>query len=782
MSAMADAAIVKILRDAHGIPHVRSTTVAGASFGQGFAHAQDRMWAMDADRLKALGRWAEVVGPKAVEQDKLFRKFRLAETSQVDYAAVLPATKQMLDAYADGVNAFIASAGPAPTPEHALLGVTAVERWEPWQCLAVYKFRHVLMGGWEGKTWRDKVARAAGPDVVARMYPLSKADETLILTPGSVFTGAADVDALADLSAVLAAMAPLHNEDGGGSNNWVVGGARTQSGKPLLAGDPHRGVDLPSVYYQNHLACDAFDAIGLSFPGVPGLPHFGHNAGVAWCITHTGADTQDLFVERFQRAAGPAAPLQYLHKGAWHDAHVKKHVIRVRGGEDVQFEVVTTCHGSVVAGDPASGSAITMQYTATEATNSGWDCLLPMLCAASCADFDAAMTGWVDPVNNLLTADVHGGYRFRLRGKVPKRPSRNGWLPVPGWTGEFDWQGCIPYAEMPTSVDPEQGWIATANNRVVGRGYPHYIALFWAADHRAARLRERILDVDTHSVASMTAIHADVLSRPACALLPVLHTLTPASPAGRAALAVLRAWDGQMHAGATAPAIYAALREELLCALVRPLLPVDLAADAFDRPGRGGPSMLGLMRSRIVVEVADGSSRLLPRGVSPGAVLTDALERGVEALTAALGPDMSTWQWGQLHQLKVTHPLAGAFPEATARMTPPPAPMGGDGDTVQAASFSRATGYSVTGTSVARYVFDPSDWDASGWVVPHGASGRAGDAHYTDQHATWAGHGLVPMLFSWSKIEAAATSVVEVPVTSGGAGAAADERTSGESA
>lgn len=781
---MADAATtVKILRDALGIPHVRSTTAAGAFFGQGFAHAQDRMWAMDADRLKALGRWAEVIGPKGVDQDKLFRKFRLAETSQADYATVLPATKQMLDAYADGVNAYIDSVGPAPTPEHALLGVTAVERWEPWHCLAVYKFRHVLMGGWEGKTWRDKVARAAGPDVVARMYPLSKADETLMLPPGSVFTGAADVDALADLSAVLAAMAPLHNEDGGGSNNWVVGGARTESGKPLLAGDPHRGVDLPSVYYQTHLACEAFDAIGLSFPGVPGLPHFGHNASVAWCITHAGADTQDLFVERFQRGpAGPAAPLQYLHKGAWLDAHVKKHVIRVRGGEDVHMEVVTTRHGSVVAGDPASGSAIAMQYTATEAANSGWDCLLPMLCAGSCADFDAAMTGWVDPVNNLLTADVHGGYRFRLRGKVPKRPSRNGWLPVPGWSGEFDWQGCIPYEEMPTSVDPEQGWIATANNRVIGREYAHYIALFWAADHRAARLRERILALDRHSVASMTDMHADVLSRPACALLPVLHALTPGSPAGQAALAVLRAWDGRMDAGAAAPAIYAALREELLCALVRPLLPGDLAAEAFDRPGRGGPSMLGLMRSRIVVEVADGTSKLLPPGVSPSAVLTAALERGVEALTAALGPDMSMWQWGQLHQLKVTHPLAGVFPEAAARMTPPPAPMGGDGDTVQAASFTRATGYAVTGTSVARYVFDPSDWDASGWVVPHGASGRTGDAHCTDQHATWAAHGLVPMLFSWSRVEAAATSVLELPVASAGGGVVVDGRIGGKSA
>lgn len=732
---------VSLYRDRYGIPHIRAQGLRDAFFAQGFAHAQDRLWQMDSDRLKAQGRWAELVGAPGVEQDKLFRRFRLAESARQDYDQVQPETRSMLDGYAAGVNAFIGTAGRLPVEYDRL--DRRPEPWQPWDGLSVYKVRHVLMGVWEGKTWREKLVQHGGPELVARLYALSQEGQPLILPPGERFHGA-DVNGLEELLAILRSLGELHQEDGGGSNNWVVSGQRTASGKPLLAGDPHRAVEVPSVYYQIHVACHQFDVAGLSFPGLPGFPHFGHNGHVAWCITHTGADTQDLFVERFD----PARPNRYWHKGEWKEARVTRESIRVRGAEPVEIDVVVTCHGGIIAGDPASGSAVAMQYTATEPGNTGWDCLLPMLRARSCAEFDAAMAGWVDPVNNLLTADIHGAIGFRLRGRVPIRSARNGWLPVPGWSGEYDWRGAVPFEELPSSFNPPEGYLATANNRVVGPEYPHYLALFWASEHRALRLQERLMAEAHHTPESMKAIHADLLSRPACTFLGLLDQLTPQSAAGQAARAILATWDGQMKADQAAPAIYAVLREELLGALLRPLLG-PLQGEVFDRVGRGAPSLAALNRGQVMHEAATGETRLLPPGATWAACLTDALERAVERLTQRLGPEMATWTWGNLHQLRPVHPIA---PD----LSPAPSPMDGDSDTVQVAGFSAAMGYSVIASSVARYVFDLADWDSSGWVVPHGASGHAGSPHMADQHAVWLARDLVPMLYTWAKIEAGA--------------------------
>lgn len=736
---------VALYRDPYGIPHIRAESMADAFFAQGFAHAQDRLWQMEADRMKAQGRWAELVGAGGVEQDKLFRRFRLAKSAVRDYEQVQPETRQMLDAYAAGVNAYMATAERLPTEFERL--ERQPEAWQPWDGLSVYKVRHVLMGVWEGKAWREQLARRGGAELLARLYDLSLSQEgePLILPPGGRLQ-AAEESALAELKAILAGLAQLHPEDEAGSNNWVVSGQRTASGKPLLAGDPHRAVDVPNVYYQNHVACDRFDVAGLSFPGLPGFPHFGHNGQVAWSITHTGADTQDLFVERFD----PANPNRYWHQGEWKEATLFQERIQVRGGEPVSIEVVVTCHGGVIAGEPASGSAVAMQYTATEPGNTGWDCLLPMLEARTCAEMDSCMAGWVDPVNNLLTADIHGAIGYRMRGRVPVRSARNGWLPVQGWSGECDWQGSVPFAELPASFDPPEGYLLTANNQVVGPEYPYYLAHFWSSENRALRIQERLLAEGSHTPQSMMAIHADLLSRPALQFLGLLGELKPQSAAGQAAREILSGWDGQMKAEQSAPVIYATLREELLRALIRPLVG-NLEGEAFDRAGRGGPSMLALIRGRIMREAVDGNTRLLPPGATWAGVLTEALERAVQSLTERLGPDMAHWSWGQLHQLRPVHPLSPA-------LSPAPSPMDGDSDTVQAASFQTATGFVVTGTSVARYLFDLADLENSRWVVPHGASGEHGSRHAVDQHGHWLAHELVPMLYSWTRIEAEAES------------------------
>lgn len=742
---------ITIYRDRQGIPHIRAQGVRDAFFGQGFAHAQDRLWQMDSDRMRAEGRWAELVGPSAVEQDTLFRRFRLAASSRSDYDKVRPETREMLDAYADGVNAFIRSTDRLPA-EYGLLGIKP-EPWQPWNGLAVYKVRHVLMGVWEGKAFRAKLLRHLGPERMARLYPATRLGDLLIAPPGGTYEGGAG-DAAAELAAVMEA---LSREDGGGSNNWVISGARTASGKPLLAGDPHRAVDVPNVYYQNHLACDEFDVIGLSFPGLPSFPHFGHNDQVAWCITHVGADTQDLFVERFEKGN----PRRYSFQGRWREAQVHTETIRVRGGEDVAIDVVITHHGPVIAGDPASGEALTMRYTATLGENPGWDCLRPMLSARSCAEFDAQMKDWVDPVNNLLYADVSGNIGYRTRGHVPVRSSRNGWLPVPGWSGEYEWQGNIPFAELPHVMNPATGYVVTANNRVVGEEYPYYLGHFFAPEHRARRITDRLLARTHHTVESMAAIHADVLSLPARQLSALLGSVAPHTAAAEQARALLLAWNGQMKADQPAPAIYATLREELLGLVLGPVLG-PLKDEVFRKVGRGGPALAAQVRGRIFGYATEDDRTLLPDDATWPALIAEALERAVVTLQSRLGDDMGAWQWGRLHQLRPAHLLSAAYPEAGALLAPGPSPMDGDGDTVQAASYTAATGFTVAGTSVARYVFDLADWDHSAWVVPHGASGHPGSAHWTDQHQEWLGHRLVSMLYSWDRIGAEAEAVQQL--------------------
>ena len=248
----------------------------------------------------------------------------------------------------------------------------------------------------------------------------------LILPPGTEYRGPAPAasEVLGRSDAALASLPAWV----GGSNNWVLAGSRTASGRPLVAGDPHRALDTPNCYYQNHLACPDFDAIGLSFPGVPGLSHFGHNRHVAWCVTHAMADYQDVFVERFD----PTDPTRYEFRGEWRHAEVRRETIEVRGGKPVQVAVTVTHHGPVVLGDPSTGYAVSLRYTATAELNRTFDALVPMLRAASADDLEAAMRPWVDPGNNLVFADVRGTTGYRTRGVVPVRAPANAWLPVPG--------------------------------------------------------------------------------------------------------------------------------------------------------------------------------------------------------------------------------------------------------------------------------------------------------------------------------------------------------------
>jgi penicillin amidase len=740
---------VEVWRDPEGVPHVRAGSVPDAFLAQGFVHAQDRLWHMEYDRRRAYGRWAEYAGPAVLDEDRQMRRFRLLASVRADHAALNADTRAVLDAFAAGVNAFITTTSALPI-EFQLLGARP-EPWEPWDSLAVFKVRHVLMGTWQTKAWRARLLRRLGAARTAYLCPGTQPNPMLIVPPGVEYRGPA-WDGLKELSAGEAAI-PHLPEWANGSNNWAVAGTRTASGKPLVAGDPHRPIDVPNVYYQNHVACPEFDAIGLSFPGVPGFPHFGHNAHVAWCVTHTAADYQDLYVERFD----PADPRRYEAAGGWRTAEVVRETIRVRGGADVPIEVTVTDHGPVVLGDPRSGMALAWKYTATAGPNPTLESILPMVRARSAAELEAANRPWVDPVNNLVFADVHGAIGYRTRGRVPVRPMVNAWLPVPGWDGAHEWQGMVPFDEMPAVRDPQTGWVATANSRVTGADYPHYIGLDYAPDFRTRRIGERLAGLRSATVADMAAIHADRVSLPARDFVELLRGVTVDGPAAGRALAHLRGWDGVMARESVAATIYAAFRDRLLRELLAPLLG-PLAAEAFGGAPRGAVAHVTRFRARLAELIRRDDRTLLPSGTDWPGVLSRVFAGAVAELERTLGPDQAAWQWGRVHTTAPRHPLSASFPAAAPLLDPPAVPVGGDGDTVQNAGFLPSAGYAVAATSVARYVFDLADWDRSGWVTPLGVSGHPGSPHYADQVGPWSEVRLLPMRYGWERIRAEARS------------------------
>ncbi len=742
---------VTIYRDAHGIPHVMAKSSHDAFFGQGFCTAQDRLWQMDYDRRRAYGRWSEVIGPGGLEGDKQMRRFQIRRAVEGQYSQLQAATRAMLEAYAEGVNAFIAGT-ERWAAEYLALGVTP-DPWEPVHCLGVYMVRHILMGVWESKIWRARLLNQLGPARTALLHPGYAQGQRVIVPPGGEFHGAA-LEGMRVLTDGLPHIAWMKEGVEAGSNNWVVGGARTASGKPLLAGDPHRALDVPNVYYQNHVACGAFDVIGFSFAGVPGFPHFAHNAQVAWGITHGNGDYQDLYVERFD----PAHPGRYEFQGRWLEAEIRREPIRARGqSHPVMIEVARTRHGPVVAGNFRAGVGITMRYTAAEPVNTTLDALQLLHGARSAGEVENAMRKWVDPVNNLVYCDLAGEFGYRTRGQVPVRAQDNAWLPVPGWDGRHEWHGTVSFDEMPATRNPECGFVCTANNRIVDESYPHYIGQDFAPGWRAERIHARLRDATGLTVEHMAAIQADVESVPARHWQPLYVRIRAAGPVEERLLELLRAWDCRVTRDSPAPTAFHALRSQVLRRVLAPLLG-DLTADLFQAADRGGNGLLIRVQSRLHTQIAEDDRTLLPPGVTWEQVLSDALTGAAETLRETYGVDPAAWRWGDIHRTGPQHLLAPLFPQAAPLLNPRPLSMGGDGDTVQAGGFYAVQGFQSQFISVARYVFDLADWNRGTWIVPGGASGHPGSPHYQDQAPLYEAHRALPMTYDWNCIAAQAAT------------------------
>ena len=726
--------MANIRRDEHGIPHVRADSAGDAWFGMGYACAQDRLFQLDYDRRRACGRWAEVAGAAAVGGDMLARRLGLADAAKRDISEMSPVTRAAFDSYARGVNAAVAD-GATPAP-----GTYAVEPWEAWHSVAAFKVRHVLMGQWQHKLAQAVLLARSGPDAFATLETRPPLGSPLTVPPGGRLTRLVD-RALLDVTEHLGFLAEAEP----GSNAWAVSGARTAHGGAVICNDSHRALDTPNVYWQCHVSCPDFEVTGATFPGLPGFPHFGFNGTVAWAITHADADNQDLYIERFDGS-------RYLTPDGWAEADHHTERINVLGSDPMSVDVWSTAHGPVVHGEPASGYALSLRYTATYRPDRAFECLLPMLTASSVREMADAQEGWTDPVNNLVCADVNGDIAYQCRGLLPVRsgPAHRG-LPAPGWDGSAEWTGTVPFGSLPRVVSPDTGFVMTANNAITDGDAP-YISYTFAQPFRAERLRSHLAGSGVLTVSSLADMQADTVSLAAAGWARVLGGLGTEGGSGESgaggfegdaerARTMLAGWDGDLRADSGPALLYGCFVRSLAEALYRPVLGDSVWE--WVASGTLAPT-INLVRRWLandtwellggpVPAASDGS-----RAARVLAVVPDALAAAWEAAVRLGGPDPAGWRWSDTHRAARVHPLGGELPTT---------PMGGDSDTIQAAGFGWVTGtpFTVTSLSVYRQVIDLADPASASYVIPGGASGDPASPYFADQLALWAEHRRIPM-------------------------------------
>ncbi|MFV0532030.1 MAG: penicillin acylase family protein [Cumulibacter sp.] len=735
---------VEIYFDEWGIAHARTATAHDAFVAQGYLHARDRLWQMDAVRRQMSGRWSEWVGPQGIEADKLARRLDAAGASRRDFDSLTDESRDMLTAYADGVNEWIeyAASNDLLPYEYTLVG-GAPERWQPWHGVAAMRQRGYLMGSLWHKLWRAAALSHLPPSDVAKLRFDDGGNEALVFPQGErAARWTADLAELGSgIEALMMLQDPTHT--GGGSNNWCVSGSRTATGRPIVAGDPHRAFEMPGMYAQQHIACDEFDLIGFTIPGSPGFPHFAHNENVAWGVTIAFMDLHDLFIEKtdIDKTDGD----RYLFKDEWLPMEHRVETIDVRGSKPVEFDVYATHHGPLVIGDPAKGTAISLRSIQFEPTDHSLDCMLPMMRATTSAELLDAVRGWGLVDHNLVTADTSGNIAHRIRAIVPKRGPINGWLPVPGWTGEYEWDGVIPFEDMPHFANPERGFLVTANNRVVDSdpATGRYLATDCHPPQRFERIQSRLADLSQATIADMADIHADVVSLNAPLFIALAERAEPATAAGRDLAATLADWDTQMLPNHVAPTVYTDLRWEMARLVAERTGLVQSTSSAYAVPPPGFAPVTQLWWS--IATLVRQDDRLLLGGSTWEVVAAEALDN-----IAAKGDPLS---WGERHRVALQHPLATAFPDARSTLNPAGAALGGDNETVLAMGAGVAGDSRTISGSVARYAFDVGDWDSSRWVVFGGTSGDPSSPHYIDQHEMWSRTEMFPMVYSWSTIE-----------------------------
>ncbi|NLE70839.1 MAG: penicillin acylase family protein [Actinomycetales bacterium] len=800
---------VRVLRDARGVPTIEASTAEDLFAAQGYVHAQDRFFEMDYRRHVTAGRLSELVGENedALAADRVIRTFGWRRVAEEEWSLLDPATRRYLEAYADGVNAYLADHGSQGLAfEYTVLGlqvdVGEPEPWDPVDSLAWLKaMAWDLRANYDEELARG-LAYATVRDVatVEQLFPRYPQDEhTPIVAPAEPVSAVVDADAtearavqaaaldapdleraLASAAAALDAVPTLVGEgDGVGSNSWAVSGEHTASGAPLLANDPHLSLSAPGIFMQMGLRCTdvgprcPFDVAGFTFAGFPGVI-IGRNADLAWGLTNMGADVTDFFLERVDAEAGT-----YLRDGEQVPLDVRTETIEVNGADPVEIEVRSTVHGPLVSevldirslagsptpASPRPGTEVALGWTALQPGRTA-DAVFALNAAADADDVAAAAALFAVPAQNIVfaTADGHIGYQapglIPLRSRVVDGPvPSDGTWPRPGWDSRYDWAGFVPPEDLPRALDPPEGYVVAANQAVTPQGTSPFLGVDWDYGFRSQRIRtlldEAIADGVPIDAEVTAAIQLDSWSPFAEALVPALLG-APVDAFTKEAVDLLRDWDRRMTADSAAAAYFAAVWSTLLELTFQDDLPEAAWPDGGSRWLQVVVGLLDEPDSpwwddRRTVNVVESRDELLAR----------ALETARLELTVQLGKDATAWQWGRLHVAAPQHAvLGGPSVPAPVRelVNPRPLAVPGGSSIVNAMAWDAASGsFEVTAGPAMRMVVDLGDPDASTWVASTGTSGHPGSVHYTDQFAAWARGDTFPWPFSREAVRDAAS-------------------------
>lgn len=749
---------VEVIRDAWGVPHIYAKTQADLFFAQGFVVAQDRLWQLDLWRRKAMGELAAVLGPDAVERDRYARLLRYRGNWRAEWISYSPDTKQIAEAFTRGINAFIASIGDDLPLEFKLTG-TRPGMWTP-EVVVSRMAAYPMTGNAARELSRAVLVNKLGPEHAAKLFPtdpprIPRPEEGLSLdgldtnviaglekAAGEVSYDGATESAGSD-RVVENGIPELNFEIPEGSNNWTIAGAKTKSGKPILANDPHRALLLPSLRYIVHLVGPGWNVIGAGEPALPGVS-IGHNQRIAFGLTIFSADQQDIVVERVNAAGDeyfdPAGP------GGWQRIEVLEEEIAVKGeAKPRRVQLKYTRHGPVIYEDAKRRRAYVLRWVGTEPGTAGYLAGIAVSRAQNWTEFRQALEQWKLPPENFVYADVDGNIGYQAAGLVPARGCA-GLVPARGDIKTCEWRGFLSLDELPHEYNPAPKFFATANDNTLPRGEKKLIGFEWAPEFRAKRIREVLAAGNGLTIADSARLQGDVASLSARELLPLVGEIPAGNDRRRQAAELLKRWDARMEKDSAAAAIFEVWADKLRDPVYKPLLPEELWRAA--RRAIPLTALIRVLREADPEFFSGGNAKTL-RDLA----LATALDEAIAELEKRLGTDMTNWRWGALHTATFAHPLGSELADERGAFNRGPVERAGDGTTVNAtsgANFKQSAGASY------REVIDLADWDNSLASNVPGQSGQPESPFYDDLLELWARDAHFPMVYSRAAVEKSA--------------------------
>lgn len=717
---------VTVVRDTNGTPHIVAQTTHDLYMAQGFVTAQDRLFQMDLSRRQASGELSEVVGSQAVSTDEYFRTIGLRRAAEASYSGYTKNSKNVMQWYADGVNAYMqqAKAQHKLPVSFRLLGYEP-QPWTPIDSLTIGKYMAYDLGGhYQGQVFRSYLLQHFPKAKALDLFPSYPSGAPTILQANR--TNPTNVkDLLAD--------AVLPNPFNG-SNNWVVSGSKTASGKPYLANDPHLSIASPSIWYETNLNGPHVDVSGVTFAGVPGII-VGHNEQIAWGVTNVGPDVQDLYIEK----PNPSNPNQFEYMGKWETAQVIPEDIKVKGENTIHYKVTVTRHGPIIsdfANEAKNGTKLALRWTALDPTTE-LEAVLQMDQATNWDQFKTALEHFQSPAQNFVFASQDGTIAYRANGLIPIRKNGDSLLPVPGWTNAYEWTGYIPWNQLPTVVNPPSGFIATANNKVVSNSYPYHITNTWAQPYREERIQQVLQSKPTFTVSDMKALQFDHFDEQAAEFLPqflpkLLSQSSKLRNSDQQALKLLSTWNYDDSATKGAPLVFRLWETELPNILFKGQIPDNVLKFFEDQ----NQTVDQLMRHAL----AGNPGPWVQDSGGLDKVLLESFQMAVDRATQLEGSNPSTWQWGAFHKVDFAYPLSAKKPLNLIFNPTKPLPVGGSEVTVGAAGWNLQTG-EVNHGAPWRSVTDLANLNVSFNEVAPGESGNVLSPYYGNQIKNWTTDG-----------------------------------------